>query len=174
MPKFTMARGADTKLAALIVGPALTELAQAAADGAKAAAPPNKVWVTVADEQVRRTHREAHDQAVPENLRFSLHTPEHGQDTAGTQWELGIAPRDEAGFSKGNTINCRCEAFLGGYEGSLASHITAKQARAARLQVRATVDCDHPLCVNAEFGNSVDPGARYLAAGLRAARARLH
>lgn len=173
MPTFTMARGADTKLAHLIVAPALTELARAAADGAKTAAPPNKVWITVADEQVRRTHREAHGQAVPENLRFSLHSPEHGQDTEGSQWELGFEPRDEVGFTAGNVINCRCTAFLGGYEGSLASHISAKQARAARLQVRATVDCDHPLCVNAEFGNSVDAGARYMAAGLRAARARL-
>lgn len=174
MPKFTMAAGAETKLARLIVAPALTELAKAAANGARVAAPPNKVWITVFDDQVRRTHREAHNQAVPENLRFSLHTPEHGQDTAGSQWELGFAPRDEVGFSAGNIINCRCQAFLGGPEGSLASHISAGQGRAARLQVRATVDCDHPLCVNAEFGNGTDQGARFMAAGLRAARARLH
>lgn len=167
--RFTPARGLDEKVAELIAG-AMSALARTAADSAAAHAPPDKVWATHEDERVRPEHEEASQQAVPDNLRFTLRAPAYDQQHYSSgPWQLGKAPRDEEGFTPGNTANCRCEAFLGPEPGGLARGIHAHPARVTGTRVAAGATCEHHLAENAEFGNSTDHGARFMAAGLRAA-----
>lgn len=167
--RFTPAKGLEAKVAAL-VAPDVGRIAGVAADAAKRSAPPDKVWVTRGDELVRPEHRRVNGQAVPANLRFTLPSPLYDQEHHGAGlYQMGTAPRDRA-FTIGNRINCRCTTRT---QPGISQHIEAQPVRVVGASVTASVTCDHPLCVNAEFGNGEDAGARFFAAGLRAAAAAL-
>lgn len=171
MASFRAAEGLDEKLARLML-PAVNKLTRAAADGAKEAAPGDKAWITVEDSFVRPEHRKANGQRVPENLRFTLDSPEYDQQHYGAgPTQMGVAPRDEDGFTPGNTERCRCETAPAA--SSIAEHIQDQGARVEGTRVVGSVTCDHDMAVDAEFGNGTDHGARYLGAGLRAAARKL-
>lgn len=161
------------KIVAKMVVPAITALTEKAADGAKKAAPPEKIWLSEDDERVRPEHVKAHDQHVPKNLRFTLDSPQYDREHYGAgEIQMGRKPKHkgngEDGFTPGLTANCRC--FLSEDPKGVAKTIKAHRARAAGTKVTGRVTCDHELAVPAEFGNSRDVGARFMSKGLAAAK----
>lgn len=163
--RYTPSRGLEERMALAIV-PAVTRLAEIAADGARRAAPPDKAWETLADERVRPEHAEAHGQTVPDNLRFTLNSPPYDIEHEGAPaQQMARAPRDPD-LSAGLRIACRCRAVT---VPGIDRAVTAHPAAAAGTRVSAAVTVDHHLCVTAEFGSAEDSGARYMAAGLREA-----
>lgn len=168
MARFRERKDLDQVVARMIV-PDVTRITRAAGDGAKEAAPPEKVWLTKMDEKVRPEHVKAHRQAVPKNLRFTLDTPEYDQRNYATgPIQMGRKPRDKKGFTPGNTAECRC--FLGEIPDGVSKTIKAHAARAAGTRVTGRVTCDHKLASPAEYGNSQDQGARFMGKGLRAGK----
>lgn len=168
MAKFRERKGLDQAVARMIV-PEITRITRAAGDGAKQAAPPEKVWLTKEDPLVRPEHAEAHRQAVPKNLRFTLTSPDYDQQhyRAGPK-QMGRKPKDKENFTPGLTANCRC--FLGENPDGVSKTIKAHAARAAGTKVTGRVTCDHELASPAEFGNSQDQGVRFMGKGLRAGK----
>jgi hypothetical protein len=154
-----------------MVAPQITRLARLVEEAAQVAAPPEKVWTTQGDNLVRRWHRTANRQAVPDNLRFTLDSPLWSQENEGTgPTEMGRYPGDEA-LSYLNTVYCRC--FLTYVPDGVSRTIAAEPAKASGTTVRALVRCTHRLAVNAEFGNDEDQGVRFMAAGVRHAALRI-
>lgn len=167
--RFVPAPGLERKVAAMVAAP-VTRLAQIAADGMKAAAPDDKVWITMDDPVVRDEHAAVHGHAVPENLRFTLDSPAYDMAHYGVgEQQMGRAPRDEA-FTPGLTENCRCELM---YRSGIADAVTPHAATVEGSRVTARVTVEHHLCVTAEYGTGEDQGARYAVAGLRQAGRRL-
>ncbi|MER5482647.1 hypothetical protein ABT024_05435 [Streptomyces sp. NPDC002812] len=110
MAKFHVAPGLEERLATLIA-PKVHEIAREVERQAKVLAPPTKKWITVADDKVRPTHRAAHGQERPENLRFEINSMRWDQQHRG----LGPitymkAPLDESSRAVANLKNCRCQA----------------------------------------------------------------
>jgi hypothetical protein len=154
-----------------MVVPDITRIGRLVEEGARTVAPAEKQWKTVGDHLVRKWHRAANGQTVPSNLRFTLDTPEWEQQHEGYgPKEMGREPRDPV-FSYVQRVHCRC--FLGIVPDGVSKTIEAHPARAAGTTTTARVTCDHPLAEPAEFGNDEDHGARFMAAGLKFAAARL-
>ncbi|MFF0754406.1 hypothetical protein [Streptomyces sp. NPDC004267] len=110
MAKFHVEPGLEQKLARLIA-PQIHEIGKRVERQAKVFAPPTKKWITVADDRVRPTHVAAHDQEVPDNLRFKVNSMRWDREHRG----LGPltymkAPRDETSRAVANLKNCRCHA----------------------------------------------------------------
>jgi hypothetical protein len=168
--RFEPAPGLDAKVASMLV-PTVTEIAVTVAAAARDAAPKDKQWVTKGDERVRDEHRDADGQTVPVNLRYALETPRSDLRYTSQSVQLGGYPRSTE-FTPGLTVECRCESVPTGTS-SIADAIAADAALVIGTRVTAQVRCEADLCVNAEHGNAVDSGARFMAAGLRAGARRL-
>lgn len=169
MARFKAAKGLNVTVAKLIV-PDITEIAETAANGARVVAPAEKVWTSVGDALVRPTHRKANGQAVPANLRYTLDVPEYDQEHGQPPREMARHPRDRS-LSDGNYYECRC--FEKSVPDGVSKTIRAHRAVATGPRTAARVTCDHELAEPAEFGNSEDQGARFMAAGIRHAAQRL-
>lgn len=169
--RFEPVRGLDEQIAVRIAQPHLRRVLDALTDEAQRRAPAVKVWVTMRDERVRRTHMDADGQAVPENLRFKIGKPDNPAD-----YELGRHPRDQA-LSAGNAINCRCDDphiphLLRDTIHSTGVHVTG-------TVVHGEVETRFPRAGESEVGTSGDEAARFfggaldeVALRLRAGRAR--
>lgn len=167
--RFTARKGLDEIVAARLVAPVVRQLADTAQDAARNAAPGEKTWVTVADPVVRPEHRDAHGQAVPDNLRFTLEAPPYDQaHYRSGAIQMGREPRDEENFTPGLTANCRCRT-TSDPEG-VARTINAGDVAVEGTKVSGPVTCDHPLGYWADHGSDKDVGARFMAKGLQAAR----
>lgn len=171
MSRFTPAKGLNQTIAARIGVPAATHIARDLAAAAAAAAPPTKMWVTMGDALVRRWHRQAQGQTVPDNLRFTLNTPEWEQQHQGYgPREMARGPRDPD-LSYVNRVHCRCVLSLDA--DGVSATIHADPARLSRARATATVYCDHPLASASEFGTDGDIPARFMAIGVRTVAAKL-
>lgn len=171
--RFTARKGLDQIVAARIAGPAVARIADAGKDAAQRAAPGEKTWLTELDDAVRKEHREAHGQAVPDNLRFTLAAPAYDQaHYRSGEIQMGRAPRDEDNFTPGLTAQCRCQ--IGEDPAGVSRTIDAKEVHVEGTRASSRVVCDHHLAYWAEYGNDQDVGARYMAKGLQAARRAAH
>lgn len=94
----------DAVVAAKFARPLVEHATLAVRDAARGFAPPVKIWLTVQDERVRRSHVKTDGQAVPDNLRFKL------PKVRGAGIDLARLPRD-LNLPLDNRINCRCEAI---------------------------------------------------------------
>lgn len=169
MAKYSPPPDLELQVATRLAAPAVTRLAQIAADAARVAAPGEKHWVNAGDERVRPEHR--YVPPVPENLRFTLKSPDWEIRHDGVPpKQMADAPRDPA-LSAGLRKDCRC--VLSTQASAIAGHIQAHQALPGGRQVTARVTCEAELCVTAEFGTAQDQGARYMHLGLIEARARI-
>jgi uncharacterized protein with gpF-like domain len=108
---FTPAKGLDALIAAKILRPQVNAVAARLLDAAQRAAPPAKVWVTLEDDRVRHTHREADGQEVPDNIPFILARPADAKQHGHEGHEMAMMPRDES-LSPANRYNCRCVAVM--------------------------------------------------------------
>ncbi|MEU7228930.1 hypothetical protein [Streptomyces chrestomyceticus] len=107
---FHVEPGLEQKLAQLIA-PKLHEIARQVERQAKVFAPPTKKWITVADDKVRPTHLAAHDQEVPDNLRFKIISMDWDRRHRGVgEFTYMKAPGDESSRAVANLKNCRCHA----------------------------------------------------------------
>jgi hypothetical protein len=163
----------------------LNRLARELADDAKAKAPRDKHWVNMQDNRVRPQHRNV--EPVPANLRFTLNTPLYDlfhYDVGETQMGPYPNAKDDTGVNgftpglwartleDGSIGDCRCHASIAATS-MLADKIEAHLAVVEGDRIRATITCDHPKAADAEFGNSVDKGARFLGQALRETARRL-
>jgi hypothetical protein len=147
-----------------MVAGAVQGITDQVAEHAKTNAPPTKTWVARGDDVVRREHRRAHGQEVPDNLRFVLDSPAYDQHHygAGPRQQLRV-PRDPEAMP-GLTVNCRCMVVrdpLG-----VARHIDAGRVRVAGPVVTGHVVCTGNRVVEAEFGNGEEHGTRFMGRAL--------
>jgi hypothetical protein len=89
----------DAVVAAKFARPLVEHATLAVRDAARGFAPPVKIWLTVQDERVRRSHVKTDGQAVPDNLRFKL------PKVRGAGIDLARLPRD-LNLPLDNRINC--------------------------------------------------------------------
>lgn len=146
---------------------------QVAAEAA-ARAPAAKVWVTVADERVRPSHRDADHQMIPGNLRFKLRKQspaapgQRAQLMAG--YDLAREPRDPS-LPLDQRRNCRCVAIT--VPKAIAMKVRASPAAAAGRRVVGRVSVVFPRIVESHTGTSGDAAAPFLAQAVDAVAARV-
>lgn len=160
-------RGFQEQVARRLVAPKVDQVAARVADTAKTLAPGTKQWRTVGDDRVRREHREADGQDVPDNVRFLLRTPASDRNAYPFAWQEMIAPRDPSA-TIGLVVECRCHLSFDP-EG-LARTIAAGHTVVAGTRVTGKVVATHPRAVDAEFGGDKDTGARYMGRAAEAER----
>lgn len=170
MTRFTPAKGVGKRVAVLIVDD-VEEIAKRVERAAKGFAPPQKTWRTLGDPAVRKEHRKADGQAIPGNLRYVVDSPLYDRQHYGVgPQQLLREPRDPSG-SPGVTINCRCRSEVD--PSGVSRTITAGPARISGARVVARVTCDHDRAHEAEFGNDVDDGARFMGRAVSVVSAEL-
>lgn len=157
--KFTPVPGLDEKVA-WMVAPEVRKIAQQVERTARRLAPPTKTWVSMGDLAVRDTHRQAHGQEVPENLRFEV---------PGTDWDVAhglspgidymLEPKDTSSGLPADAVqivHCRCVAALNPL--AIADKITTGPAQVYGAQVRVVVSCTAFKIVECEFGDTTPTG----------------
>jgi hypothetical protein len=154
----------DIQIASRFGVPLITRVLDMLQDAAKGNAPAVKVWVTMQDERVRPSHREADAQAVPANLRFILENPRTGKRS------LCQHPRDPD-LPEEERINCRCSdpslPLL------LAESIHKTDVSLEGTKVHGKVLTDFPRAAESEFGTGEDPAAHFMTNALRDVALRL-
>lgn len=183
--KFTMTPGLEQLVAQRFVKPVVDDTTEAVAGIAKDLAPGTKVWISVGDERVRPTHRRAHGQEVPENLRFTLKSMKWDQQHRGVgAYTYMLRPKDEsagacinAGVTNHGHNNCRCHAVPD--PNGIAKLIDAQAALVVGKRVKAKVVCEGNLVLQAEYGdaypapgNPIAEGTYFMHRAVAAARAR--
>lgn len=184
--KFTPAPDLELKAARLVVD-AIDHVAADVERVAKQLAPPTKKWQSVGDGAVRRQHREADGQEIPDNLRFDLTAYEwdvkhpgrigplqrrgngggwNGPDARlmpGRHTWLRF-PRDPTGGAYVAIVNCRCSMLID--PDGIAKLISRDRARIedGGRKVTALVHADGKWVVKAEVGDVYD-GGRFIAPG---------
>lgn len=154
----------NERVAANYGQPAARRAADLLAERLRANAPDVRVWVTMADERVRTTHRHADGQAIPSNLRFVLEKPDaqHWDTPDGTH-ELARHPRDPD-LSFPNRHQCRCvDADL---KGVIAAGVSAGDTIVAGSTARVTVSVEFPRIVESEHPGQGDDGGGWAARSL--------
>lgn len=184
MAKFVIS-GTLRKKVADQVRPELNRIAREITEDAKLKAPRDKHWVNMGDNVVRPEHR--YVEPVPSNLRFTLRTPEYDLAHYGVgPTQMGPRPhaKDDTGVNGftpglwarslpgGGVTVCRCQLYTSS-SSMLAEKIEAHLAVVDGGRLRVSITCDHPLAEDAEFGNSVDEGARFMGQAIRDAARRL-
>lgn len=168
--RFVPAKGLAQRVAVLVADD-VHKLAERVEAAAKTFAPPEKTWKSLGDPLVRPEHRKADGQAIPGNLRFVVDSPLYDQAHYGVgPQQLLRAPRDPNG-SPGATINCRCRTVVD--PDGIARRIEAGPAVVSGTRVRVRVTCSHDRAREAEFGNDVDDGVRFMGRGVTAVAASL-
>lgn len=164
MATFKAKPGLDAEVAQRFAVPAVRKAQSMLHDTARVNAPPVKVWVTMRDERVRRSHVDADGQEIPENLRFRL------RKAAGAGVDLARAPRDPL-LPVDNRIQCRCDAPV--LPQPLKDSIKADEVLIEGPRVTGKVYTDYPRAAESEYGTGDDAPAHYFTDALREVAARL-
>lgn len=154
----------DTQIATRFGVPAIQRVLDMLEDAARGNAPEVKTWVTMGDERVRDSHREADAQAVPANLRFILENPVTGKRS------LCDHPRDP-NLPVEESINCRCTDVL--LPHLLAQSIHKGEVTVVGNVVSGEVGTRFPRAAESEFGTDQDEAAHYMTNALREVAAQL-
>ncbi|MFD3514909.1 hypothetical protein [Streptomyces sp. NPDC058657] len=155
MPKFTPNPALESLLAQMIA-PHVQRIAHQVEVEARRLAPPTKRWVTVADDQVRPTHVQAHGQVVPGNLRFTLNSMDWDRKHRGVGANTYmLQPRDQSSRAVANLRNCRCTTAVD--PDGIARNISTGQPVITGKKITVTVTARAPMVVEAEVG-TVYPG----------------
>lgn len=160
-----LASDLDVLVAERFVGPRIDTALDMLRDAAQRNAPPCRVWVTMRDERVRKSHFDADGQAIPDNLRFKIEKP--GQPGS---YELARAPRDPL-LSAANSINCRCSDPT--ITHLLRDSIHRTMVSIVGTRVSGSVETRFPRAAESEFGTSQDTPAHYMTNALREVAQRL-
>ncbi|MFI1012666.1 phage minor head protein [Streptomyces sp. NPDC020965] len=166
MARFTPNPALETQLARM-VAPHIRRVAHQVEIEARRLAPPTKRWVTMADDKVRPTHRQAHGQVVPGNLRFAINSMEWDRRHRGVgPSTYMLQPRDRSSRATANLKNCRCVTAID--PDGLARNITTGQPVISGRTVTVTVTARGPMVVEAEVGtvypgNLIAAGAHFMA-----------
>lgn len=167
----------ETKVA-MDVAPFVGRLAEMATQLAQQSAPRVKVWNTQFDDRVRPWHVSAHEQAVPDNLRFELdHSPRtYRQYTPpgavawgvrySTETELLREPRDATAHW---TQRDACRCFLT-HNDDLAKSIGRGPVVVSATEVTCEVSTSFPRAAESEFGTAEDTPSLFMSAGGGSAR----
>ncbi|MGW1275492.1 hypothetical protein ACWD4V_00850 [Streptomyces tsukubensis] len=165
MAKFTPNPSLETQLARMIA-PDVRRVAHQVEIEARRLAPPTKRWVTMADDAVRPTHRQAHGQTVPANLRFTVRSMDWDRKHRGVGQNTYMRePRDRTSRAVANIKNCRCTTVL---SDGIARNIATGLPVVTGKRVTVTVTARAPLVVEAEVGttypgNLVADGTHFMA-----------
>lgn len=163
--RFEPAAGLDAAVAARILRPRVDRINEDVRDAARRLAPDVRVWLTVRDERVRRTHVKTDGQMIPDNLRFKL------PKTIGVGVDLAKHPRD-TNLPVAQRINCRCADPT--IPGVLAASIHSFPAVLQGTRVVAETETRFPRAAESENGTSQDPAAYFMRDALREVAARLN
>lgn len=170
MARFTPAPDLLAKVAR-IVTPAVVGIAGDVEARAKAHAPPTKTWVHMNDALVRKQHRKAGGQEVPDNLRFILDSFQWDMEHRGVGPDSYLRfPRDESSRCFVQLVHCRCSIKVDA--DGIAKLISAGEPVFTGDAVVVNVVAEGDWVVEAEFGtiypgDLVAPGVSYIG---RAAR----
>ncbi|MEW1657835.1 hypothetical protein [Streptomyces sp. NPDC093707] len=175
MATFHAIPGLEQALAKMLA-PQIHEVAREVEREARRLAPPTKRWVTVADDNVRPTHAQAHGQERPANLRFEINSMDWDRRHRGVgPVTYMMSPRDESSRAVANLKNCRCTAqrITDGIARNIhallptvtGTRVTAKVVATGRFVVEAEVGTIYP-------GNLQASGAHYMARAAAAVAAR--
>lgn len=175
MGEFTAVPGLNNMVAKM-VAPEVRAIAKKVAVQARRLAPAGKKWVSMSDNNVRDTHREAHRlDELPANLRFAVR---------GQPWDIskGLSPGIDYLLEPKDTstglpldsvqhVHCRCVLALN--PTALSARIRTGPARVEGSQVTVAVTCTHNMVLGAEYGDVyptglVAPGTHFM--GRAAAR----
>jgi hypothetical protein len=159
--RFVVNPNLEAEVAARILRPLVDQATDRVRDGARAGAPPVKVWLTARDERVRPSHVRTDGQAIPANLRYKVPRPDVGNDVGDerTGHELAREPRDPS-LSIGNRANCRCASVL--VPGMLGETIHAEPAVVIGPKVTGTVYTRFPRAAESELGTTDDEAAHFM------------
>lgn len=164
MGRFEPRAGLDEILAQRVARPALARILVALRDEARARAPETRVWVTMRDERVRRTHFETDAQVIPANLRFKL------PKARGEGFDLARHPRDPD-LPPEQRYNCRCDDPT--IPSLLRDSIHATDVTVIGTRASGSVQTRFPRAAESENGTSGDEAAHYMLGALREVAARL-
>lgn len=170
--RFVPAPDLDVRVAAMI-RPRIDRLNEDVRDAARRRAPEVKVWMTMRDERVRRSHILTDGQAIPENLRFKVPKVATGNDINDVRagFDLARQPRDPA-LPIGNRIRCRCEAVY--LMGVLAASIHSLPSVLQGTRVVAETETRFHRAAESENGTSEDTPAYFMRDALREVAAQLN
>lgn len=163
--RFEPAPDLDARVAVLFARPNVERLNEAVRDIARAKAPDVRIWLTVRDERVRRTHVRTDGQTIPDNLRFKLPV------ISGVGHDLARHPRD-SNLPIAQRANCRCADPV--LRGVLAATIHALPAVLQGTRVVAQTETRFPRAAESENGTTEDQGAFFMRDALREVAARLN
>lgn len=164
MGRFEPRAGLDEMIAQRVARPALARILTALRDDARKRAPDTRVWVTVRDERVRRTHFETDSQVIPGNLRFKL------PKARGEGHDLARHPRDPD-LPIEQRANCRCDDPT--IPELLRESIHATDVTVIGTRASGSVETRFPRAAESENGTSEDKAAHYMLGALREISARL-
>jgi hypothetical protein len=148
--RFDLRPGLAQEIASRVLVPAVNEVARDIQAAAQRAAPDAAAWVTVQDDRVRPSHRDADGQTIPGNLRFALRKANGGSGV-----DMARAPRDP-NLPLANREACRCESVTLGRV--IAERIHALPAAVEGSRVRAEVEAVYPRIAESEFPSEPDSG----------------
>lgn len=153
------------RIAQRIVQPHVRRALDMLEDAARAGAPPTRVWVTMRDERVRKSHMDSDGQVIPGNLRFRVPkadgTPGH---------DLARHPRDP-NLPPANRIGCRCADPT--IPHLLAESIHKTEPSIIGTRVEGSVYTRFPRAPESEFGGDGDEPAHFMTNALREVALRL-
>lgn len=171
MATFTPRVGLDEAVARM-VAPKIGEIAQRVAAQAKKRgyAPRTKTWNTQGDALVRPWHRSADGQEVPENLKFKIeHSPRRGVAHP-PGFEFLDKPRDPRSHRL-QKADCRCYATFN--PTGMSALIQALPPVVQGSRVIAKVVCLHERAADAEFGDGMSPGKRFMGRAVQVTAKRM-
>ena len=163
--RFEPVAGLDQEIARRFGVPAIRRALDMLRDEARTRAPDARVWVTMRDERVRKSHFETDTQTIPGNLRFKLPS-----NKVPGSFDLARAPRDPT-LPPDQRANCRCS------DQSLP-HLVRESIHAGDVQhtgtvVTGEVYTEFPRAAESEFGTSEDAPAHFMTNALREVALRL-
>lgn len=148
-------------IVARMVAPEVWRIAKRVEIEAKKLAPGVKRWVSMSDALVRDTHREAHGQELPENLRFEVRAQPWDIEHLGRgPIEYLLRPRDTSTGLPADAVqhvHCRCLTDLS--PAAIASKIITGPAQVYGDLVRVVVSCSAVKVVEAEYGEDYPDGS---------------
>jgi hypothetical protein len=163
---FTAVPGLEA-IVARMIAPAVEDIGRQVEEEAKKLAPPTKQWITVEDDKVRVTHRAAHGQIVPDNLRFSVPSMDWDMKHRGVgPITYFKQPRDESSRAVANLKHCRCITRTD--EEGIAREVNRTGAVFEGHEVKVTVYAQGKWIIQAEYGtvypgNLPAPGTHFMA-----------